>query len=935
MRASEKDFQALTAAAKLAGETTEWSATQSAEALNYMGMAGWNAQQAIAALPSVLNLASAGGLDLGRASDIVTDSLTAMGMGFQDLTRFNDVLVGTITRSNTNIEMMGESMRYSAPIASQLGYNIESLAAMIGTLANAGIKASDSGTDLRQAMVRNSKAAKELGTAETDLIGTLKAARAAGWGVNEVIEHYGMIASKSVLVLMSQIDAYERLEKQLHDVKGEADALAKIKLDTLIGDFKILMSTIQGLDIDIFDEKKAGLRGFVQGLTEDIKTSKPYVMDFVASLDAVGDGLIRIGKIAMVGGALYTLPAVVTLAQVAVGRFQVQMALATMEMNGATLAARMYAYVVGTEFVTATWAASNAMARFSMLLGAAFAAFAGWQIGSWLHDNFETARLAGIAFVDGTVKAWYRLEYAAKLVWAGIASSWDAIITRMKLALADFLEYAGKGLDYLPGADGAALALEEVAAGLRISTENSQTFKERQAELRGELDANLKAHQSLIDVMVKEAATQKKIADLPVPIAPIAGPTPTAPASVIPEIAGQTDKETKAIQQQMDALKEQAETYGMSETASGLWRLEMDGATQAQLEQARSLYALIDAKKALEYVDEKHKAVLADGAQVTASVRTEAERFADEIERLNRLYDAGAISAETYNRAVNSQASEGFEKAPSFQGTGTDSSESAMLDSQQKELETWYADQMALLEQYRQQKSDMNATWDEREAQIKQQHEDRLSQIEQSRRQLALASAGQMFGSMAEISKTFAGEQSGLYKVMFATSKAFAIAESSVKLWQAIANASVSAPFPANLANMATVGTAVAGLVSNIMSVGMAHDGIDKVPKTGTWLLEKGERVTTAETSAKLDRMLNNIQRGLTGGSAGGNIGNHDSKPMNVNVYEAAGTSATVQQSTGGSLDVVIERVEQAVSDRIGRGTGLAAFFDRRYGRRV
>ncbi len=268
MRASDKDFKALSDAAKKMGATTEWSSRQSAEALNFMGMAGYSAAQAIEALPGVLDLATAGGLDLGRASDIVTDSLTAMGLGVNELAGFSDVLIGTITRSNTNIEMLGESLKYAAPVASVMGYEIEQLAAMLGTLANAGIKASDAGTDLRQAMVRNAKAAKELGTAEDDLIGTLKAAKEAGWGVNEVTKNYGMIAAKSVLVLMRQLDGYGKLEKQLRNVTGETQKLAEIKLDTLAGDWQIFRSAVEGTSLEIFEDLNSSLRAAVKTATE-------------------------------------------------------------------------------------------------------------------------------------------------------------------------------------------------------------------------------------------------------------------------------------------------------------------------------------------------------------------------------------------------------------------------------------------------------------------------------------------------------------------------------------------------------------------------------------------------------------------------------------------------------------------------------------------
>lgn len=270
MRANEKDFKLLSDAAKKMGATTEWSATQAAEALNYMGMAGWTAQQAVAALPEVLNLATSGSLDLGRASDIVTDSLTAMGLGVQDLSRFNDILTGTFTRTNTTVEMIGETLKYVAPIASAMGYEIEELAAMLGTLAQSGIKASDAGTDLRQAFIKNASAAKVLGTEADDLIGTLKAAKEAGWGVAEMTKHYGLIALKSVLKLTDNIELYEELAEQLHNVAGETKKLADIKLDTLIGDFDILKSSVEGLGNTIYDSIVTPVRWFARITTEDL-----------------------------------------------------------------------------------------------------------------------------------------------------------------------------------------------------------------------------------------------------------------------------------------------------------------------------------------------------------------------------------------------------------------------------------------------------------------------------------------------------------------------------------------------------------------------------------------------------------------------------------------------------------------------------------------
>ena len=140
--ASGKDLEALRNKAKEMGATTKFSATQSAEALKYMAMAGWNSEQMLAGLPGVMNLAAASGEDLGLVSDIVTDSLTAFGLQAEDTGRFVDVLAATSTNANTNVAMLGESFKYVAPVAGALGYTAEDTALALGLMANAGIKSS-------------------------------------------------------------------------------------------------------------------------------------------------------------------------------------------------------------------------------------------------------------------------------------------------------------------------------------------------------------------------------------------------------------------------------------------------------------------------------------------------------------------------------------------------------------------------------------------------------------------------------------------------------------------------------------------------------------------------------------------------------------------------------------------------------------------------
>ncbi|PUZ89489.1 hypothetical protein DC364_23350, partial [Vibrio vulnificus] len=159
-----------------------------------------------------------------------------------------------------------------------------------------------------------------------------------------------------------------------------------------------------------------------------------------------------------------------------------------------------------------------------------------------------------------------------------------------------------------------------------------------------------------------------------------------------------------------------------------------------------------------------------------------------------------------------------------------------------------------------------------------QEHQANLTDIEKKAAQARYAAQAaqlhnysDLFGSMADIAGAFAGEQSGIYKAMFAASKAFAIAESIIKIQQGIASAA-ALPFPANIPAMATVAASTASIVSTIQSTqlkGMAHNGISSVPKEGTWLLDKGERVYTNDSAKQLDQMYAAVMSGKAGQSGG------------------------------------------------------------------
>lgn len=205
--------------------------------------------------------------------------------------------------------------------------------------------------------------------------------------------------------------------------------------------------------------------------------------------------------------------------------------------------------------------------------------------------------------------------------------------------------------------------------------------------------------------------------------------------------------------------------------------------------------------------------------------------------------------------------------------------EFSKIDKAMEQENARYEAQLEALNEYRQARADIESEWDAQEEQMRAEHQKRLQSLEDSRWQVTLTAAQQGLGSVTDIMRNSFGEQSALYKVAFVAQKAAAIAQATLAIQAGMAEAAKN-PWPANLAAIASVAAATAGIISSISAVGMAHDGIDSVPETGTWLLQKGERVTTAATSAKLDATLERVARDT---STGGGAGDNNEFNFNVN----------------------------------------------------
>ncbi len=314
------DFKKLEDIAKKMGATTKFTAIDSAEALKYMGMAGWKTDQMIAGLPPIMNLAAASGENLGTVSDIVTDSLTAFGLKATDAARFSDVLAAAATNSNTNVGLMGETFKYAAPVAGALGYSIEDTAVAVGLMANAGIKGSQAGTALRSAFTRLVKPTKEVNKG-LELIG-LSADDFRGKSLHETIDIlrdsfkgldgsqqaeiasmiFGQRAMSGMLgIINASEEDYNKLSDAIKNSSGSADEMAKIMNDNLQGDLVLLKSAVEGAAIAIGEKLRPFIRDVVQKIKEWV--------DWFNQLDpATQDMIVKLGIFAAaIGPVVFVL----------------------------------------------------------------------------------------------------------------------------------------------------------------------------------------------------------------------------------------------------------------------------------------------------------------------------------------------------------------------------------------------------------------------------------------------------------------------------------------------------------------------------------------------------------------------------------------------------------------------------------------------------
>ncbi|EFF9928316.1 phage tail tape measure protein, partial [Escherichia coli] len=324
-------FKALREQALKLGSETPFTASDAASGQSFLAMAGFTPQAIQAALPGVLNMALAGGVELGETADIGSNILTQFNLTADQMDRVGDTLTAAFTRTNTDLRALGETMKYTGPVAAKLGISLEEAAAMAGMLASNGLRGSDAGTAMRASLSRLASppkaaadALKELGVSVADARGKMRPMEDVLLDLYKATQKYGQVDQVSffkdiageeafvglqTLVAAAGSGELQKLTRELQGARGEVDRVAKVMADNLDGDLKNLDSAWEGLRIRISDLVDGPQRSVTQWLTR--------VLEKITSLAQAHPVLTR--QLLIAGGALLAMTATIRSLSLVIG----------------------------------------------------------------------------------------------------------------------------------------------------------------------------------------------------------------------------------------------------------------------------------------------------------------------------------------------------------------------------------------------------------------------------------------------------------------------------------------------------------------------------------------------------------------------------------------------------------------------------------------
>ena len=877
-KATEQDMKAMSDQARELGATTSFGADQAAQAQLFLAQAGLSTNQVLAATPAALQLAKAGMLELGEAADLTTDIMAQMGLGVEDFTRINDVLLSTAQSATTDVRQLGEAFSYAGPLAKSAGVSLEETSAALGVISSGGIKASRAGTGLlgfiRQLTNLTPSATESLqqyGIATEDVdIKTLGLAKVidnlapiAG-DTGAAMKVFGSEAGAAALTLINGSSAYDELSEKLGDVEGAAAEAAKTMGESLTSSFKGLSSAAQESALQMGDKGlTAALTGLIDTATGVIQVWNGMEDQFLEGRDDAEDMRDRIGALstgievlatmlaARLGGALLASTGKFVAAQVAAARYAVSL--------NAVTASSTAAAVRITAMGAAARTAGSAMALIGGPAGVAIlAAAAVWQ----LHDAMDNSESRAI-----------ELDSAVGELTKGIQGLTKAQLENKK---AEFL----------------STLLEQQKQATQIARDISALSEQMNIE----------------DVMFQGRPGAARTA--------ITGAVGDGGLSgQLEDTLFQVEATTNAIGLLDDQLA--------AVTKSG------EGAGGGAKDLNDKVIRLTDSQKLLNKAMGTAQTLFESLRAEFDPLGTATDDYLSKQAQLKLLLDQGAISAEQYRQAVillsqqlreglaEGDLSGGFMGQVSTGGVASGQDPLSSKNQQQDPWEQWLSSAETAFTDFESLSAtaaqNFTTSFGQAFASAVTDSEnfgDAALGVMSSLSTAVIQALGEMAAQwlVYKAVQMFAQESSQQSGVTQMTANAMAMQQmAALNAYSSAAavpqTGYLMAPAAAQAAYAATT-PYVAGVTAASLS-GMAHDGIDSVPNEGTWLLDRGERVVDSRTNEDLKMFLasaNNMQQSVSSSAGSGETTYHIEMNAPVTVQSRGDQSTENAQKQGAEI---------------------------------
>lgn len=442
---SNEDMARLNETAQQLGASTQFSATQAAEAMSYLGMAGWKTDQIIAGMPGMLDLAAASGSDLATVADIVSDDLTAFGMSADQAGHMADVMAAASTNANTNVEMMGMTFKYAGAVAGALGYSLEDVSIATGLMANAGIKADQAGTSLRAIMTRlidppkdAADALNTLGISAINADGSVKPFRQTIMELREKFQGLsqsekaqmassiaGTDAMSGFLAVVNASDSdFNTLANAIDNADGASKQMANTMNDNAKGGAIQLQSAIEGVSIaigSIFLPTLARIAGVMAQTVGSVANWAKEHQELVG---------IIITTTAAIAGLIMAVLAI-NVAAAGILYLKNSFLLYKMVVSDANILMRLWAGA--TKMAAAAQMALNAVMSANPIILIIMAILAAVAAFVYFYNTNEKFR-------NMVISAWNAIKTTASSVWStivvAIGTAWEWIVSAAQAGMA-------------------------------------------------------------------------------------------------------------------------------------------------------------------------------------------------------------------------------------------------------------------------------------------------------------------------------------------------------------------------------------------------------------------------------------------------------------------------------------------------------------------